>query len=598
MESLNQYAAAENMRLIGVAYAALSSAADFKNGKVDVLGKKVGVFADAFAFAKHEGGKLATVKTSRNEVVWAFVSYDGTKKQVNIAIRGTVDLDDWRLNFSGIDSNAAVPLTDWKIDRTVSVRVRLAWLDLYRTVGPAIIRTVNEILADAGHPAIELLNVTGHSLGAALGTLLAAELPLIEPGKGRRVSLMSFASPRVGSDSLLNHLNSKNVDVWRIFASRDPVTRVPAAGSIVIDGKNEKEYLDHVGTPFALFNANLQIIDGVVRAASQDDAFLWKSHSILTYARSLAATFSAMPQVSISPDFKFGSVLLEVRTGDSWWAGTDSDVYVECLGQKSLLDYAGIDDFKTSSSRNYLIPLNRQVNIEEFMKFPLKFSMMGTDSWQLRSVVIRVGSGFFEVGRFGQADRWEEDGWAYLGPVAFHDQEIVGGKAAIRSGWPLKMQEQLLLPALPIRIASETGKTRLYLSGPPNESTKSVKLMEQHGEQDYPYQTWTIQLAASSPPAYFIQNNFSRNNQYFVLDAANSRLGDTSELLVWPRHDSLSKNQLWLFEPIGGGRFLIRSLIDDRFALERQDGDSLKLRKVTGSEEQIFLITGLRHPHN
>ena len=60
---------------------------------------------------------------------------------------------------------------------------------------------------------------TGHSLGAAVATVLASFLPANE--------LYTFGSPRVGNDSFVNMLNQKDVKHYRIVNNKDAITGVP-----------------------------------------------------------------------------------------------------------------------------------------------------------------------------------------------------------------------------------------------------------------------------------------------------------------------------------------------------------------------------------
>jgi len=77
--------------------------------------------------------------------------------------------------------------------------------------------------------------ITGHSLGAAMATLMAS---VLGPSAGSRLSLYTFGSPRVGNAAFVDTL--KGIDNHRYVDCCDLVTRVPP----------ETFGYQHVGDPF------------------------------------------------------------------------------------------------------------------------------------------------------------------------------------------------------------------------------------------------------------------------------------------------------------------------------------------------------------
>ena len=84
--------------------------------------------------------------------------------------------------------------------------------------------------------------VTGHSLGAALGTLFVMENS--SKGKFDITTLCTFASPRVGNLEFVHTFNKLSIDSWRIVNTRDLVPKLPPKIPIVLD-------YDHVDTAYA-----------------------------------------------------------------------------------------------------------------------------------------------------------------------------------------------------------------------------------------------------------------------------------------------------------------------------------------------------------
>ena len=69
------------------------------------------------------------------------------------------------------------------------------------------------------------LNITGHSLGAALATLFGYFLSYDIPNK---INIISFASPRVGNKTWVSTFNKKeNINHYRIVNQKDIVTAIP-----------------------------------------------------------------------------------------------------------------------------------------------------------------------------------------------------------------------------------------------------------------------------------------------------------------------------------------------------------------------------------
>ena len=69
--------------------------------------------------------------------------------------------------------------------------------------------------------------VTGHSLGAAIATLAAAEFRLSAGWVSENTELFTFGSPRVGNIGTVDFLTKQSDKSYRITATADPIPRVP-----------------------------------------------------------------------------------------------------------------------------------------------------------------------------------------------------------------------------------------------------------------------------------------------------------------------------------------------------------------------------------
>jgi predicted lipase len=69
------------------------------------------------------------------------------------------------------------------------------------------------------------VTVTGHSLGAALGTLLALDIARNTPQKSP--AIYTFASPRVGEELFASDFNDKVPTKYRVYNNTDVVPDLP-----------------------------------------------------------------------------------------------------------------------------------------------------------------------------------------------------------------------------------------------------------------------------------------------------------------------------------------------------------------------------------
>lgn len=594
--------AARCLEKIAIAYAATGSEADFQSGAVKLNGQSIGRFPNAAAWAKSLGGRLIheTSAGEQQTYVWGYASRDDARRCIEIAFRGTLRLRDWQVNFGDLRArNVAADLTHWPIPNGPEMLVRSSWLKPYAGLRDAALETLEALLQGAPSGEPYALEISGHSLGAAIATLLAADLVSHLANTRRPISLTTFGSPRVGSDQLLNHLNAGAVTVDRIFVSGDLVPHVPSKGILGRGAEAKTFYLDHVGAPTPLFTGAIQqTAQGAIYSPADEDSFFIRVHQLESYSNALRATHHTRGVYrSIDPSWSFSSVLLSIRTGDSLLAGTNSDVYVEVLGHRMLLDYPWYDDFEPGREDMYLIALAEPLTIEAFQRHPLRFRVSGSDGWQPRSVAVRVGNGEFErTNSFGRMEyAWSGD-WQLLANVSFGEQEVTQDQEAVRSAWPVELQEQLQLPSGELRLQTlstqpSIGREPYFLTVDFAESEGTgVVVHPAVGEVPYQYQRWRLRFSASEVPSYYIE---TAANPDMVLDAAGSRLGDSSNLIQWKRKSPLAANQLWIFRPVGPGQFIITSALNPEYALDVQGDNTLKVRRITGAKPQIFQLLGL-----
>ncbi len=139
------------------------------------------------------------------------------------------------------------------------------------TTMPRVLDALRALVADG---TVQTLRIAGHSLGAALATLLAIDLAgngIITP------TVYTFASPKVGNLTFASAYNGLIPVSWRIANSPDVAPKVPLLGYA------------HVNTEVPIDST------GKTRATPT----CW--HSMLTYLNTLGST-----SVALAPDCKLG----------------------------------------------------------------------------------------------------------------------------------------------------------------------------------------------------------------------------------------------------------------------------------------------------
>jgi len=127
-----------------------------------------------------------------------------------------------------------------------------------------IVRWISEQKLDDGFE----ITCTGHSLGAALATIMASRLDAHE--------LYTFGSPRVGNKAFVKEMDNDNIKHWRFVNNNDIVTKVPFP--FIYRHHGQLVYINHHGnirkmTPWQRFKdrwrgraraiAKGQVFDGI-----------------------------------------------------------------------------------------------------------------------------------------------------------------------------------------------------------------------------------------------------------------------------------------------------------------------------------------------
>lgn len=149
--------------------------------------------------------------------------------EVIVAFRGTVSANDWL-------SDMIASQKRFKYVRQ-PVLTHRGFTDIYSTAREGILAAVR------GLPPDKTLYVTGHSLGAALATLCAADLA--EHTDFVRIVVYTFGSPRVGDDAFAKWFARSIPDSRRYANPFDIVTFAPPA-VYKLPKRDKTYYYSHV----------------------------------------------------------------------------------------------------------------------------------------------------------------------------------------------------------------------------------------------------------------------------------------------------------------------------------------------------------------
>jgi pimeloyl-ACP methyl ester carboxylesterase len=157
-------------------------------------------------------GNIATPLTGTNTQLALF----DDDAQVYIAVRGTEGFS-WPNGIRDWVSNAAAEAVDFKEGKG---KVHLGFYSCFKSVQGDI----DKFLKENGRAKKKII-VTGHSLGGAVATIIAA---YIRGTFHNDVMLYTFGSPRVGDANFVSHYSKADkVHAWRLFNVCDVVPLVP-----------------------------------------------------------------------------------------------------------------------------------------------------------------------------------------------------------------------------------------------------------------------------------------------------------------------------------------------------------------------------------
>jgi len=149
---------------------------------------------------------------NKNQDVHGFVGYNPNQEAIVVAYRGTSDPQNWITNLDAI-------LTDYSY--CDGCEVHKGFYNAKQSVIADVLDQVGKLRTT--YPKYTIL-VTGHSLGAAMATLTAADI--VMDGHDN-VRLFQFGSPRVGNTAFAEWYSSQVHDRNRVTHHKDMVPHAP-----------------------------------------------------------------------------------------------------------------------------------------------------------------------------------------------------------------------------------------------------------------------------------------------------------------------------------------------------------------------------------
>ncbi|KAJ9065188.1 hypothetical protein DSO57_1022222 [Entomophthora muscae] len=147
----------------------------------------------------------------------AVLLFDKHHNQIVLSYRGSLFLENWIQDL--VYLMAPVPYAK-------GAKIQLGFKQMHQKLYTDIIGPLREALDK--YPDSKLL-VTGHSLGAALATVMASDLLHREVVHSQRLNVITFGEPRVGNLEFARWYNSQPAHITRIVNENDIVPHLNPA---------------------------------------------------------------------------------------------------------------------------------------------------------------------------------------------------------------------------------------------------------------------------------------------------------------------------------------------------------------------------------
>ena len=156
-------------------------------------------------------------------VIWS----DKSSDILFIAFRGTMKLEEWFKDLSYSQNNFIQPEKKSSMNQQKAIflrnvenppKIHGGFLEVYFNLREKLLAKIDELKP-------KQIIITGHSLGAAISTICALDLKLLNYD----TIVYNFASPRVGDQNLSNLITTKNLPIYNMINTLDIIPTLPPA---------------------------------------------------------------------------------------------------------------------------------------------------------------------------------------------------------------------------------------------------------------------------------------------------------------------------------------------------------------------------------
>lgn len=190
--------------------------------------------------SKMNRDKVFSVVWYSNDVIW-------------VVFRGTWNLYEWINNFKiqqtsyevGKNSFDNLPLF---MEQNRDIMIHTGFINMYNELRKGLLESVKE------HKGTKIC-VTGYSVGASIGNLLALDLKTL----GYDVQLYTFGSPRVGNREFSDTVEKSGLKHYRIVNTEDTITQMPLPVSPNFSKHDEPFFYMHNGEEYKFTKHNKSI---------------------------------------------------------------------------------------------------------------------------------------------------------------------------------------------------------------------------------------------------------------------------------------------------------------------------------------------------
>lgn len=164
-------------------------------------------------FTAYSSGFVVTdVFFNHRHDISGFVGYNERSKTISIVYRGTHSRRNWLFN---IDESTI------RYHSCNDCEIHRGFWNTYHSIAHKSLRSVVQLHRLL--PTYEIV-ATGHSLGGACATFVAADLTL----RGLNTTLYTFGAPRLGNEAAAIYFSSTLTQHYRLTHHKDPVPHMPS----------------------------------------------------------------------------------------------------------------------------------------------------------------------------------------------------------------------------------------------------------------------------------------------------------------------------------------------------------------------------------